>query len=32
LIISKVEKVNLEEVKSLEVTKREDGGFGSTDY
>ena len=32
LIISKVEKVNLIEVKELESTKREDGGFGSSDY
>jgi len=32
LIISKVEKVNLREVKELKITKREDGGFGSTDY
>jgi dUTP pyrophosphatase len=32
LIVSKVEKVNLREVKELETTKREDGGFGSTDY
>jgi len=32
LIISKVEKVNLREVKELKTTKREDGGFGSTDY
>ncbi len=32
LVISKVEKVNLRETKELESTKREDGGFGSTDY
>jgi dUTP pyrophosphatase len=32
LIISRVEKVNLKEVKELTPTEREDGGFGSTDY
>jgi dUTP pyrophosphatase len=32
LIISRVERVNLKEVKALTPTKREDGGFGSTDY
>ena len=32
LIISKVERVNLRETKELNTTKREDGGFGSTDY
>jgi dUTP pyrophosphatase len=32
LIISRVERVNLKEVKELKPTKREDGGFGSTDY
>jgi dUTP pyrophosphatase len=32
LIISKVERIDLVEVKDLESTKREDGGFGSTDY
>jgi dUTP pyrophosphatase len=32
LIISKAEKVNLKEVKELTPTKREEGGFGSTDY
>jgi dUTP pyrophosphatase len=32
LIISKVERIDLVEVKDLESSKREDGGFGSTDY
>jgi dUTP pyrophosphatase len=32
LIISKVERIDLVEVEDLESTKREDGGFGSTDY
>ncbi len=32
LIISKVEKIDLVEVEDLKNTKREDGGFGSTDY
>lgn len=32
LIISRVEKIHLVEVKNLESTEREDGGFGSTDY
>jgi dUTP pyrophosphatase len=32
LIISKIEKVNLKEVKELTPTERENGGFGSTHY
>jgi dUTP pyrophosphatase len=32
LIITKVEKVNLIETEELNTTKRENGGFGSTDY
>jgi dUTP pyrophosphatase len=32
LIISRVERIDLVEVSDLESTKREDGGFGSTDY
>jgi dUTP pyrophosphatase len=32
LIISRVEIIDLIEVNDLESTKREDGGFGSTDY
>lgn len=32
LIITKVEKVNLVEADELNTTKRENGGFGSTDY
>jgi dUTP pyrophosphatase len=32
LIISRVERVSLKEVKELTPTKREAGGFGSTDY
>jgi dUTP pyrophosphatase len=32
LIISRVERIDLVEVNDLESTKREDGGFGSTDY
>jgi dUTP pyrophosphatase len=32
LIISKAERVILKEVKELAPTKREEGGFGSTDY
>ncbi len=32
LIITKVEKVNLVETEELNSTKRENGGFGSTDY
>lgn len=32
LIISRVERIDLVEVDDLESTKREDGGFGSTDY
>jgi len=32
LIISKVERIDLVEVEDLKNTKREDGGFGSTDY
>lgn len=32
LIISRVERIDLVEVNDLESTKREDGGFGSTNY
>lgn len=32
LVISRVEKVNLIETNELNSTKRENGGFGSTDY
>ncbi len=32
LVFTKVEKVNLIETSELNATKRENGGFGSTDY
>lgn len=32
LVFTRVEKVDLVETKELNNTKREDGGFGSTDY
>jgi dUTP pyrophosphatase len=32
LVVNKVEKVNLMEADELNTTKRENGGFGSTDY